>query len=348
MGLLVFDPPATHHDKHWISDGNIVLSAVTAQKDSTLLFRVHKSLLSDQSEVFASMFELPQGEGNGREELYEGLPLVRLHDTSEEVCALLNALRDLHQLSERTIYSDTPLRIRDALHMASKYLMTDLRARLVRIFESEWPLTVEALETKDQLLQDYLRHDDDGVRAEAFIFLGWPLHLVPEPASAIALAEDYEIKSVLPAAYYDAVRCAPRCDWDLFDWDTDYITKASDKPARWDCLSSGALRKIHRLQDLLSEEAGDRFSRLRQLSFKECSDAQSGACRKVWFRLVKESRRDVPSRLLDRDLFGQLRELRIRMSRSIDICQPCRQRLLDAILKARNRAWQCIKDECLD
>ncbi len=47
-----------------------------------------------QSEVFASMFELPQGDGDVQVELYEGLPLVRLQDTSEEVCALLDALRN--------------------------------------------------------------------------------------------------------------------------------------------------------------------------------------------------------------------------------------------------------------
>lgn len=52
------------------------------------------SLLSDQSEVFASMFKLPQGDEDGRMDVYEGMPLVRLPDTSEEVCALLDALRN--------------------------------------------------------------------------------------------------------------------------------------------------------------------------------------------------------------------------------------------------------------
>ncbi len=90
----LFVPPATYHEKHWVSDGNIVLSAVSAQKEATILYRVHRSLLSDQSEVFTSMFELPQGEGNSQVELYNGLPLVRLPDTAEEVCALLDALRN--------------------------------------------------------------------------------------------------------------------------------------------------------------------------------------------------------------------------------------------------------------
>ncbi len=42
------------------------------------------------------MFELlqPEGDEDGQKDFYEGLPLVRLPDSAEEVCALLNALRD--------------------------------------------------------------------------------------------------------------------------------------------------------------------------------------------------------------------------------------------------------------
>lgn len=87
-------PPAKHHEKHWVSDGNVVLGAVDSGKTTTTLFRIHRSLLSDQSEVFACMFSLPQGEGNFQIESYEGLPLVRLHDTSEDLTALLDVLRD--------------------------------------------------------------------------------------------------------------------------------------------------------------------------------------------------------------------------------------------------------------
>lgn len=87
------------HGKHWLSDGNIVLSATTANGAKTVFFRIHRSLLSDESEVFASMFSLPSEEGDleGEErhvETYEGIPLVRLPDSSEDVESLLNSLRD--------------------------------------------------------------------------------------------------------------------------------------------------------------------------------------------------------------------------------------------------------------
>ncbi len=91
---VAFLYPSEHHEQHWISDGNIVLSATTQDTTRTILFRVHKSILSDQSDVFATMFGLPQGQRDGDIELYDGLPLVRLPDAAEEVEGLLNALRD--------------------------------------------------------------------------------------------------------------------------------------------------------------------------------------------------------------------------------------------------------------
>lgn len=86
---------------HWLSDGNVILSAVTKDKARTVLFRIRMSLLSDESEVFATLLALPQGEGNNQEDMYEGIPLVRLPDSAEQVEELLNALRDPLYVSHR-------------------------------------------------------------------------------------------------------------------------------------------------------------------------------------------------------------------------------------------------------
>ena len=86
--------PVKHHEKHWVHDGSLVIGAVDSKKTATTLFRVHRTLLTDQSEVFASMFSLPQGEESCQTDSYEGLPFVQLPDTSEEVAVLLDALRD--------------------------------------------------------------------------------------------------------------------------------------------------------------------------------------------------------------------------------------------------------------
>jgi len=340
-------PSITHHENHWVSDGNIILSAISSKDSSTILFRVHRSLLSDQSEVFASMFELPQGEGSCHIEYYDGLPLVRLPDTSEDVVALLDVLRDPLHFYERSLESDTPRRIRPALHMASKYLMTSLQAKLVGIFESEWPLSVDDLELKDQLLFDYMAHGPEGVREDPNdFFCDWPLHFVPEPASAIALAEEFDIPSILPAAYYDILRCAPRKDWDrTFRWGNAYLIKTSDKPARWGCLSGKSLRKIHYLQDVLWEETENLFDLLAGYKPKECQEEQSGRCRRAWVKLVEEIRQ-MPDRVQERDVLKQLRDLRVGISRNAP-CSSCKYAYLGAIREHRKEMWACFEQVCL-
>lgn len=93
-----FDPPALRHERYWMSSGDVVLCAISQDKIRTILFRVLKSLLSEQSEVFESMFSLPlaqvDADSDNSVDFYDTLPLLRLPDTAEEVGELLNALRD--------------------------------------------------------------------------------------------------------------------------------------------------------------------------------------------------------------------------------------------------------------
>lgn len=66
------------------------------------LFRVHKSLLARHSGFFHDLFTLPQPEADGGslpvhasgDSDIEGCPVLRLHDTPEDVANLLTALVD--------------------------------------------------------------------------------------------------------------------------------------------------------------------------------------------------------------------------------------------------------------
>jgi hypothetical protein len=72
--------------KHvYIDDGNVILQAGLAQ------FRVHRSMLSAQSTVFADIFSLPQPQN---EMMVDGCPLVQLSDPAEDVEYLLRAIYD--------------------------------------------------------------------------------------------------------------------------------------------------------------------------------------------------------------------------------------------------------------
>ena len=82
------DPePQTHHSLYMV-DGNIILTAPHPTGICTL-FRVHQSILAKSSPIFATMFTLPANNGN---EMYDGVPLVRMPDGAEELESLLQVL----------------------------------------------------------------------------------------------------------------------------------------------------------------------------------------------------------------------------------------------------------------
>jgi hypothetical protein len=69
----------------WFEDGNVILQAAWTQ------FRVHRGVLSANSRVFADMFgvaELLAGES------VEGCPVVRCHDSPEDIICILRCLYD--------------------------------------------------------------------------------------------------------------------------------------------------------------------------------------------------------------------------------------------------------------
>ncbi len=222
--------------------------------------------------------------------------------------------------------------------MSSKYLMTDLRASLVHIFESEWPLTVEEFDAKDQLLQDYL------LRGES-IKSGWPAHFIPEPAAAISLAEEYDIPNILPAAYYDILRCAPQSDWSDLEKANYSIKEQSEKPARWRSLSGDSFRKIHRLQDILLEEMRATTGFLEGAQgFMECprNDLRPELCMQAWTQFIPDET-NIPIRPQERDYFLELRRLKHRVENSQALCLPCRTLFIEFIGDARLTCWERIR-----
>lgn len=71
----------------WLEDGNVILVA------QGVSFRVHRSVLSRNSEVFQDMFAFPQPEGE-HSECLEGCPVIQLSDRHTELSHFLSALYD--------------------------------------------------------------------------------------------------------------------------------------------------------------------------------------------------------------------------------------------------------------
>lgn len=68
----------------WYDDGSVVLQAECTQ------FRVHRTLLCQNSTIFTDMFSIPRPSTD--ESLVEGCSLVHLSDSAEEVETVLRAL----------------------------------------------------------------------------------------------------------------------------------------------------------------------------------------------------------------------------------------------------------------
>lgn len=68
----------------WPEDGNVILQAEGTQ------FKVHRGILSMNSDVFKDMLSLPQLSSG--EELIDGCPVVHLSDSAADVAFVLQAL----------------------------------------------------------------------------------------------------------------------------------------------------------------------------------------------------------------------------------------------------------------
>lgn len=246
---------------------------------------------------------------------------------------------------ETTQSSDTPIRIRDALHLASKYMMADLRAKLVRIVEREWPLTVADMEVRTQLFLDLMHNSRGGASHGVCTVNAWPVNLVPEPAAAVMLAEEFGIKSIMPAAYYELSRCSPTRVWGSFD-----ATKYSDKPARWSCLSAKALLKLYRLQTFMVGLTNERFKHLSRKLVVSCSfpisEDTDNECRVPWVEIVKDEG-TIATSVQDRDIVMQLRAVRMRLLGSESgMCVNCNKVLFKVLNTMSNDVWGEIQNFC--
>lgn len=82
-------------DKVWFADGNLVLSGASHKPNELVLFRVHKSVLAKYSRVFEDMLSLSDDAASeDASERYDGVPLVAMTDTSDELRTMLEMLYD--------------------------------------------------------------------------------------------------------------------------------------------------------------------------------------------------------------------------------------------------------------
>lgn len=253
-----------HHEDLYFSDGDIVLSAVNAASKDEVLLRVHKLILSHNSPVFRDMFAFPAGPQVN--EMYDDVPVVRMPDDAADLVSLVRVLYNpglvyvkvtsrrcateglCRSLELRRHDPDMPVQHYGLLSLATKYDVESIRSRIVDHLKSEWPAGLDEWYL--------LTHEIDEKARAAYLasdrrdFTIWE-RFFPEPASAIRMATDFGVPSILPAAYYRLAISNAGLEWG----DDEYSQTSSDQmSARWGLLQLNDWRRYARGKEALVEK----------------------------------------------------------------------------------------------
>lgn len=158
-------------------------------------------------------------------------------------------------------HPDTPIRLRGAMKLATKYEIDSVRKRIIEIMEDSWPTTYERWAVFSAGMTR--------IRQLAWWNPTYPDHvcrvLIPEPAAAISFAQEFDIPTILPFAYYTLACISIYAEWkedsDIGCWSTD--RPGAPCAARWGLVDRTGMRMVmegrenicQRFHSLLPENA---------------------------------------------------------------------------------------------
>ncbi|KAI0697577.1 hypothetical protein BC835DRAFT_1337785 [Cytidiella melzeri] len=232
------------HPSLYHPDGDMVISATSRTKSYIQLYRVDRRFLARHSLVFKDLLSL--GEGSDNEE-YDGAPKVHLHDVAEDVAGLLGALYNMATLPLTRLSPETPEKVQGIMRLAFKYDIEALRMVIIRHIEADWPKTLEEWRKR----QDEKKAFIEDCQKETPSYLDIPF---PEPASAIRFAIEFNIPSILPAAFYELA-----------------VAESNSPFIQWNCLSTADLLRVVAGKSIMAEQLVQHINTI-ELSGQDCCD----------------------------------------------------------------------------
>ena len=141
---------------------------------------------------------------------------------------------------------DFPVAVAGLMRLATKYQVDSLCKRIANHLEQQWPKTLEEYaqlqSTREAAWDIRTRFRTPPVYAS-----------FPEPAAAISLAVEYNIPSILPAAFYALAMSNPELNaWDCALESSFQYDKT--RPARWSLLDKGSLLRCYQGKHTLSKK----------------------------------------------------------------------------------------------
>ncbi|KAG5647448.1 hypothetical protein DXG03_009378 [Asterophora parasitica] len=310
------------------------------------------SILARHSEFFKDMFSMPQPESpcddsetNMARILKavntDGIPVVELYDTAEDVGNLLIALYDgptfgCNDQEDFRVVSGV-------LRLSTKYIIEGLRTKALEHLSAAWPLNIKAWDMREDLARS---HETDVASSGS--------HLYPHPIAVINLAREVHAPSLLPAAFYDLSRYPFSHIFEPTEEEQTYRTL----PSFTSNLSVADLQRLclgkeasqHAITSLITAMGSSQYVRSAQLSTHTRKPSASGvcvsaaACRKDFSELVDLATQHY---LFDRergccDPLYVAEELGQLKSAEFSECKSCARSLEAWATREREKMWKSI------
>jgi len=177
--------PLQRRGDPWFPDGNIILLS----EDSSVAFRVHRDFLSRHSEIFKSMFELPQPSAGSDVETLDDCPVIRMYDIPVELGNLIKALYDATPLPMRGRNIDDFIYVSGILRLSTKYLINHLRTQAIQHLARTWANTLRG---HDEMIELAIKSPLVDDKTYPFVH---PLHV-------LNLARETNVQIIIPSALY--------------------------------------------------------------------------------------------------------------------------------------------------
>ena len=257
-----------HHPEFYLANGDLVICSSSGDDVNSTVFRVHKAVFAYNSPVFRVMFALPNNPS--AQEMFEGVPLVRVIDSKEELEQLIEALYNprcvccslpgatctqehinrLPGFSPFRVGIHIPLRFSKTMKLATKYQFGAVCKRIADALADNWPRTFAdwlRFDSEAAALEPKYHYDEQHSAAKRLD------DCIPEPASAIRFARDFDVPSILPFAFYTLATIHPDGDWDAKRQNVPDIQQQPDvRSARCGLLRVDDYSQLLRGKDMLA------------------------------------------------------------------------------------------------
>ncbi|GLB41793.1 hypothetical protein LshimejAT787_1003930 [Lyophyllum shimeji] len=270
----------------------------------------------------------------------DGIPVVDLYDTAEDVTNLLSALYDWPTFGNND-QNDFRM-VSGILRLSTKYIIDFLRAKALEHLSVAWPSDLKAWDAREDLARTQEADVAD------------PSHLYPHPIAVISLAREVDAPSLLPAAFYDLAR-SPFTD--IFE-PTEEDQAYRPLPSGQSQLSVADLQRLclgkeagqHAITSLITAMGSSQHVRPAQLSAHTRKPSSNGvcasaaACRKDFSELVDlatqhdlfDRERGCCDPLYVAEELGQLK------SAEFSECKACAKSLEAWAMREREKMWRSI------